>query len=207
MATIDIKNAEGKKVGTLDLADSVFGIEPNIPVMHQVVRMQRASWRAGTSNTKTRGMVSGGGKKPFRQKGTGRARQGTIRAPHWRGGGVVFGPHPRNYSFKVNKKEIKLAIRSALSAKLADEELVVVDQLSFEKPSTKAAVAVLKALEIEGRVTVVVNEENTNAILSLRNIPTVTVVTSGEETTYTLLDNKRLVFEQDALTTLEEAMA
>ena len=127
MATIDIKNAEGKKVGTLDLADSVFGIEPNIPVMHQVVRMQRASWRAGTSNTKTRGMVSGGGKKPFRQKGTGRARQGTIRAPHWRGGGVVFGPHPRNYSFKVNKKEIKLAIRSALSAKLADEELVVVD--------------------------------------------------------------------------------
>ena len=207
MATIDIKNAEGKKVGTLDLADSVFGIEPNIPVMHQVVRMQRASWRAGTSNTKTRGMVSGGGRKPFRQKGTGRARQGTIRAPHWRGGGVVFGPHPRNYSFKVNKKEIKLAIRSALSAKLADEELVVVDQLSFEKPSTKAAVAVLKALEIEGRVTVVVNEENTNAILSLRNIPTVTVVTSGEETTYTLLDNKRLVFEQDALKTLEEAMA
>ena len=207
MATIDIKNAEGKKVGTLDLADSVFGIEPNIPVMHQVVRMQRASWRAGTSNTKTRGMVSGGGKKPFRQKGTGRARQGTIRAPHWRGGGVVFGPHPRDYSFKVNKKEIKLAIRSALSAKLADEELVVVDQLSFEKPSTKAAVAVLKALEIEGRVTVVVNEENTNAILSLRNIPTVTVVTSGEETTYTLLDNKRLVFEQDALKTLEEAMS
>ena len=207
MATIDIKTAEGKKASTAELADSVFGIEPNVPVMHQVVRMQRASWRAGTHQTKTRGMVSGGGKKPFRQKGTGRARQGTIRAPHWRGGGVVFGPHPRNYSFKVNKKEIKLAIRSALSAKLADEELVVVDQLSFEKPSTKAAVAVLKALEIEGRVTVVVNEENTNAILSLRNIPTVTVVTSGEETTYTLLDNKRLVFEQDALKTLEEAMA
>ena len=207
MATIDIKTAEGKKAGTAELADSVFGIEPNVPVMHQVVRMQRASWRAGTHQTKTRGMVSGGGKKPFRQKGTGRARQGTIRAPHWRGGGVVFGPHPRSYAFKVNKKEIKLAIRSALSAKLADEELVVVDQLSFEKPSTKAAVSVLQALEIEGRVTVVVNEENTNAILSLRNIPTVTVVTSGEETTYTLLDNKRLVFEQDALKTLEEAMA
>ena len=207
MATIDIKTAEGKTASTAELADSVFGIEPNIPVMHQVVRMQRASWRAGTHSTKTRGQVRGGGKKPWRQKGTGRARQGTIRAPHWRGGGVVFGPHPRNYDFKVNKKEIKLAIRSALSAKLADEELVVVDQLSFEKPSTKAAVAVLKALEIEGRVTVVVNEENTNAILSLRNIPTVTVVTSGEETTYTLLDNKRLVFEQDALKTLEEAMA
>ena len=207
MATIDIKNAEGAKVGTLDLADSVFGIEPNIPVMHQVVRMQRASWRAGTHNTKTRGMVRGGGKKPFRQKGTGRARQGTIRAPHWRGGGVVFGPHPRSYGFKVNKKEIKLAVRSALSAKLADEELIVVDKFEFEKPSTKAAKAVLKALEVEGRVTIVVNDENTNAILSFRNIPTVTIITSGEETTYTLLDNKRLVFEQDAVKKLEEAMA
>ena len=132
MATIDIKTAEGKKASTAELADSVFGIEPNVPVMHQVVRMQRASWRAGTHQTKTRGMVSGGGKKPFRQKGTGRARQGTIRAPHWRGGGVVFGPHPRSYAFKVNKKEIKLAIRSALSAKLADGQLIVVDKFDFE---------------------------------------------------------------------------
>ena len=132
MATIDIKTAEGKMASTAELADSVFGIEPNVPVMHQVVRMQRASWRAGTHQTKTRGMVSGGGKKPFRQKGTGRARQGTIRAPHWRGGGVVFGPHPRSYAFKVNKKEIKLAIRSALSAKLADGQLIVVDKFDFE---------------------------------------------------------------------------
>ena len=136
MATIDIKTADGAVANSAELADSVFGIEPNIPVMHQVVRMQRASWRAGTHDTKTRGQVRGGGKKPWRQKGTGRARQGTIRAPHWRGGGVVFGPHPRNYSFKVNKKEIKLAIRSALSAKLADEQLIVVDKLEFEKPRT-----------------------------------------------------------------------
>ena len=207
MAKIDVKTAEGKKASTAELADSVFGIEPNIPVMHQVVRMQRAGWRAGTSNTLTRGNVRGGGRKPWRQKGTGRARQGTIRAPHWRGGGVVFGPHPRSYAFKVNKKEIKLAIRSALSAKLADGELIVVDKLEFEKPSTKAAVAVLEALGIEGRCTIVVNDENTNAVLSLRNIPTVTVVLSGEETTYNLLDNKRLVFEQDALKKLEEAMA
>ena len=207
MATIDIKTAEGKKASTADLADSVFGIEPNIPVMHQVVRMQRASWRAGTHSTKTRGMVRGGGKKPWRQKGTGRARQGTIRAPHWRGGGVVFGPHPRDYSFKVNKKEIKLAIRSALSAKLADGELIVVDKLEFEKPRTKDAVAVLKALEVEGRCTIVVNEENTNAVLSFRNIPTVDVVLSGQENVYELLDNKRLIFEQDALKKLEEAMA
>ena len=207
MATIDIKTAEGKKASTAELADSVFGIEPNVPVMHQVVRMQRASWRAGTHQTKTRGMVSGGGKKPFRQKGTGRARQGTIRAPHWRGGGVVFGPHPRSYAFKVNKKEIKLAIRSALSAKLADGQLIVVDKFDFEKPCTKDAVAVLKALEVEGRCTIVVNDENVNAFLSFRNIPTVDIVPSGYENVYELLDNKRLIFEQDALKKLEEAMA
>ena len=207
MATIDIKTAEGKKASTAELADSVFGIEPNVPVMHQVVRMQRASWRAGTHQTKTRGMVRGGGKKPFRQKGTGRARQGTIRAPHWRGGGVVFGPHPRSYAFKVNKKEIKLAIRSALSAKLADGQLIVVDKFDFEKPCTKDAVAVLKALEVEGRCTIVVNDENVNAFLSFRNIPTVDIVPSGYENVYELLDNKFLIFEEEALRKLEEAMA
>ena len=207
MATIDIKTAEGKKASTAELADSVFGIEPNVPVMHQVVRMQRASWRAGTHQTKTRGMVSGGGKKPFRQKGTGRARQGTIRAPHWRGGGVVFGPHPRSYAFKVNKKEIKLAIRSALSAKLADEQLIVVDKLEFEKPRTKDAIAVLAALGVEGRCTIVVNDENVNAFLSFRNIPTVDIVPSGSENVYELLDNKFLIFEEEALRKLEEAMA
>ena len=207
MATIDIKTAEGKKAGTAELADSVFGIEPNVPVMHQVVRMQRASWRAGTHQTRTRGMVSGGGKKPFRQKGTGRARQGTIRAPHWRGGGVVFGPHPRSYAFKVNKKEIKLAIRSALSAKLADEQLIVVDKFDFEKPRTKDAIAVLAALGVEGRCTIVVNDENVNAFLSFRNIPTVDIVPSGYENVYELLDNKFLIFEEEALRKLEEAMA
>ena len=207
MATIDIKTAEGKKASTAELADSVFGIEPNIPVMHQVVRMQRASWRAGTHQTKTRGMVRGGGKKPFRQKGTGRARQGTIRAPHWRGGGVVFGPHPRSYAFKVNKKEIKLAIRSALSAKLADEQLIVVDKFDFEKPRTKDAVAVLAALGVEGRCTIVVNDDNVNAFLSFRNIPTVDIVPSGSENVYELLDNKFLIFEEEALRKLEEAMA
>ncbi len=207
MATIDIKTAEGKVASTAELADSVFGIEPNIPVMHQVVRMQRASWRAGTHNTLTRGKVRGGGKKPWRQKGTGRARQGTIRAPHWRGGGVVFGPHPRDYSFKVNKKEIKLAIRSALSAKLADGQLIVVDELKFEQPRTKDAVAILKALGVEGRCTIVVDDDNVNAFLSFRNIPTVDIVPAGSENTYELLDNKFLIFEETALRKLEEAMA
>ena len=207
MATIEIKTADGKVASTAELADSVFGIEPNIPVMHQVVRMQRASWRAGTHNTRTRGQVRGGGKKPWRQKGTGRARQGTIRAPHWRGGGVVFGPHPRDYSFKVNKKEIKLAIRSALSAKLADGQLIVVDKFEFEKPSTKAGVAALKALGVEGRCTIVVNDENVNAFWSFRNIPTTDIVPSGDENVYELLDNKFLIFEEEALRKLEEAMA
>ena len=132
MTTIEIKDASGKKSGTADLAASVFGIEPNMPVMHQVVRSQRAAWRQGTHDTKTRGEVRGGGKKPWRQKGTGRARQGTIRAPQWAGGGTVFGPHPRSYAFPVNRKEVKLAMRSALSAKLADEQLYVVEAFSFE---------------------------------------------------------------------------
>ena len=207
MTAFEIKNMEGDVVGTIELVDSVFGIEPNIPVMHQVVRMQRASWRSGTSNTRTRGQVSGGGKKPWRQKGTGRARQGSIRSPHWRGGGVVFGPHPRSYDFKVNKKEIKLALRSALSAKLADGQLVIVDKFDFEKPSTKAGVAALKALEVEGRSTIVIEQDNGNALLSLRNIPTVDIVLAGEENTYELLDNKRLVFEQAAVERLQEALA
>ena len=143
MATIEIKDTKGQAAGTAELADSVFGIEPNVPVMHQVVRAQRASWRQGTSNTLTRGKVSGGGKKPFRQKGTGNARQGTSRAPQMPGGGIVFGPHPRSYDIKINKKEVKLAMRSALSAKLADGEIIVVDKFDFEAPSTKAAVAAL----------------------------------------------------------------
>ena len=207
MAKIDIYTAEGKKANAEEFSDNVFGIEPNVAVMHQVVRMQRAEWRAGTHNTLTRGLVRGGGRKPWRQKGTGRARQGTIRAPHWRGGGVVFGPHPRDYSFKVNKKEIKLSIRSALSAKLADGELIVVDSLTFDKPSTKQAVKVLKDLKVEGRTTVVVDSENTNAVLSLRNIKGVEVLLAGEENTYDLLNNKFLVFEKDALKKLEEAMS
>ena len=128
MTTIEIKDASGKKAGDAELSASVFGIEPNVPVMHQVVRAQRASWRAGTSNTLTRGQVRGGGKKPWRQKGTGRARQGSIRSPQWAGGGTVFGPHPRSYAFRVNNKEVKLAMRSALSAKVADGQFTVVDE-------------------------------------------------------------------------------
>ncbi|MDO4596901.1 MAG: 50S ribosomal protein L4, partial [Coriobacteriaceae bacterium] len=161
-----MKNAEGKKVAEAELADSVYGIEPNIHVMHHIVKCQQACWRQGTQSTKGRSEVSGGGKKPWRQKGTGRARQGSIRAAQWRHGGVVFGPKPRTYYKRMNNKEVKLAMRSALSAKLADNELVLVDDYGFEKPSTKAAVAMLKALGLEGkRLTIIVREDDINAYL------------------------------------------
>lgn len=208
MTTIDIKDAGGNAAGTAEVSSDVFGIEPNVHVMHQVVRAQRASWRQGTHNTRTRGMVSGGGRKPFRQKGTGRARQGTIRAPHFRGGGVVFGPHPRSYAFRVNNKEVKLAMRSALSAKLAEGAFTVVKEFGFEKPSTKLAVAALKALGLDDRrVTLVIGDEDVNTFLSFRNIPTVTIVPVSEATTLELVDNKKLVLTGAALERFEEVLA
>ena len=207
MATIDIKDAKGEKTGTAELNPSVFGIEPNVPVMHLAVRAQRASWRQGSHDTKTRGEVRGGGKKPWRQKGTGRARQGTIRAPQWAGGGTVFGPHPRSYEMKVNKKEIKLAMRSALSAKLADNQLMVVADWNFEKPCTKDAVAALKALGIEGRATLVIGNEDINTYKSFRNIPTVTIVPVCMINTYDFLDNKMLVLTESTLARIEEVLA
>ena len=207
MATIEIKDTKGQGAGAAELADSVFGIEPNVPVMHQVVRAQRASWRQGTSNTLTRGKVRGGGKKPFRQKGTGNARQGTSRAPQMPGGGIVFGPHPRSYDIKVNKKEIKLAMRSALSAKLADGELIVVDKFDFEQPSTKAAVAALKALGVEGRSTVFIGDDDINAFLSFRNIKSVTVIPVAFMNTYGFLDNKKLIVTSEALERIQEVLA
>lgn len=207
MTTIEIKDASGKKAGTTDLAASVFGIEPNMHVMHTVVRSQRAAWRQGTHSTLTRGEVRGGGKKPWRQKGTGRARQGTIRAPQWAGGGTVFGPHPRSYAFRVNNKEVKLAMRSALSAKLADGELVVVKGFEFEKPSTKLAVAACKALDLEGRVTLVIADDDVDTFLSFRNIPKVNIIPVSEINTYELIDNKKLVVTADALKHIEEVLA
>ena len=207
MASIEIKDAKGKKVGTTDLADSVFGIEPNTFAVHQVVRSQQAARRAGTHDTKTRGLVSGGGKKPWRQKGTGRARQGTTRAPQWAGGGVVFGPHPRSYAFKVPNKVVKLAMRSALSAKLADDALFVVEAFNFDKPSTKAAADILKGLGVERRVTVVVENDDINALLSFRNLPKVRVITASEANTYDLVDNTAVVFTKPALTWLEGVLS
>lgn len=207
MATIEMKDASGKKIKDAELSAAVFEIEPNVHVMHEVVRSQRAARRQGTHDTLTRGQVRGGGKKPWRQKGTGRARQGTIRAPQWAGGGTVFGPHPRSYAFKVPAKVVKLAMRSALSAKLADGEIVVVDQLSFEKPSTKQAAEVLKNLGLEGRVTIIVPDDEVNTFLSFRNLSKVRVIGVSELNTLDFIDNKALVLTDAALTRIEEVLA
>lgn len=207
MAKIEITDIQGKKVGSTDVTDVVFGIEPNVFAVHQVVRSQQAARRSGTHSTLTRGKVRGGGKKPWRQKGTGRARQGSIRSPQWAGGGVVFGPHPRSYAFKVPNKVVKLAMRSALSAKLAEESLYVVDALVFEKPSTKQAAEVMKALGIKGKVTIVVGNDDMNAMLSFRNLPKTRVITASESNTYDLVDNTAVLFTKPALTWLEGVLS
>ena len=208
MSNIEIKNAEGQPAGELELNDAVYGIEPHIAVMHQVVTCQRASLRQGTHSVKNRHEVSGGGRKPYRQKGTGRARQGSIRAAQWTGGGVVFGPTPRSHARRTNTKEVKLAMRSALSGKLADGELIVVDAYNFDKPSTKQAVAMVNALGIaDKRLTVVVPDEAIDAFLSFRNLPKVLVLGQSECTTYDLVDNGYLVMSADVAKFFGEVLA
>ena len=208
MSKVEVKNVEGGKAAEVELADGVFGIEPNIPVMHQVVVAYESSLRQGTHSTKNRSAVSGGGVKPFRQKGTGHARQGTIRAPQFTGGGVVFGPTPHGHEKRANNKEKKLAMRSALSGKLADSELVLLDSLTFEEPSTKKAVSVLKALGLEGkRVTIVVPDDDVETYLSFRNIPGAEVFGVTEVNTRILVDNKALVMTVDIAKQLEEVLA
>ena len=208
MSKIDIRDAKGKKAGTAELSDAVFGIEPNIPVIHQVVTCQAASMRQGTHSVKNRHEVSGGGRKPYRQKGTGRARQGSIRAGQWTGGGVIFGPTPRSHARRTNAKEVKLAMRSVLSGKLRDSELVLVKDYGIDKPSTKQAAAILAALDIaEKRVTVVVPDDDVNTYLSFRNMPRVTVIGVGEASAATLIDNGALVMTPEVAKQLEEVLA
>ena len=198
MSKFEVKNKEGQAAAEVELSDEVYGIEPNVPVMHQIVTSQQACWRQGTQKAKTRSEVSGGGRKPWRQKGTGRARQGTIRAPQWRGGGVVFAPTPRSYDKKMNNKMVKLAMRSALSAKVRDNELVLVDDYGFEKPCTKEAVRMLKALGLEDkRVTIIVRDDDVNAYLSFRNIPKTFIITPDEANTYDLVNNAALIMPAD----------
>jgi large subunit ribosomal protein L4 len=208
MSKIEVKNVEGKAAGEVELSSDVFGIEPNIPVVHQVVVAYEASMRQGTHSTKNRSAVSGGGVKPWRQKGTGRARQGTIRAPQWAGGGVVFGPTPHSHAKRSNNKEKKLAMRSVLSGKLADGELVLVDELKFEEPKTKQAKAILAALGVaDKRVTLVVPDDDVKTYLAFRNLPKVTIIGVSEANTRYLIDNGALVMSTAVAKQLEEVLA
>jgi large subunit ribosomal protein L4 len=203
MAKITLKNAAGKDAGTVDLDDATFGIQPNVPVMHQVVTAQLAARRAGTQSTKTRAEVRGGGAKPYRQKGTGNARQGSIRSPQYSGGGVALGPKPRKYLQKTPKKMISLALRSALSDRAGEGRVVVVDGWGLDKPSTKAALKALAALGVEGRVLVVVGRDDAAAALSFRNLPEVQLIAPGELNAYDVLCNDWIVFTQELLPTFE----
>jgi large subunit ribosomal protein L4 len=200
MATsITIKTAAGKDAGSLELDAATFGIQPNVPVMHQVVTAQLAARRAGTQSTKTRAEVSGGGKKPFKQKGTGNARQGSTRAPHFSGGGVALGPKPRKYDQRTPKKMIKLALRSALSDRANDGKVVVVDEWGFDAPKTKSAKQALSALGIEGKALVVVDRDDTNTIKSFLNLGEVQLIERAELNAYDILCNEYVVFSKSTL--------
>ena len=199
MSSVSLKTAAGKDAGSLELDAEVFGIQPNVPVMHQVVTAQLAARRSGTQSTKTRAEVSGGGKKPFKQKGTGNARQGSTRAPHFSGGGVALGPKPRKYDQKTPKKMIKLALRSALSDRAAEGKVIVIDAWNFEAPKTKDAKAALSALGITGKALVVVDGNETNAIRSFLNLPEVQLIEINELNAYDILCNDFVVFSQATL--------
>jgi len=204
MATITLKNTAGKNAGKLELDADMFGIQPNVPVMHQVVTAQLAARRAGTQSTKTRAEVRGGGRKPFKQKGTGNARQGSIRAPHFSGGGVALGPKPRSYGQNTPKKMIKLALRSALSDRAAEGKIIVVDEWGFEGPKTKDAVKALSALGIDGRALVVVDTDDVNAIRSFLNLPEVQLIERAELNAYDVLCNDWIVFTRETLPKVRE---
>ena len=199
MAKLTMKNQAGKNAASIDLPDDVFGLTPNKAVMHQVVVAQLAHRRAGTQKTKGRAEVSGGGKKPFSQKGTGNARQGSIRAPHFVGGAVTLGPTPRKYGQRTPKKMVQLALRSALSDRANDGKLIVVDSWSFDKPSAKAGASTLAALGASGKVLVVVKSPNGNEAKSFRNLADVQVVMTSELNAYDVLVNDWVVFSQDSL--------
>lgn len=203
MPSVSMFNMEGEQVGTLELSEAVFGVPVNEAVLHEVVVMQMANRRRGTAATKTRGEVRGGGRKPWRQKGTGRARAGSSRSPIWRGGGIVFGPHPRDYRYKVPAKVRRLALKSALSAKVAGGDLVVLDQLSFERPRTKDMIQVLEKLSVTGQALVVTAVPNENVHLSARNIPGVKPMEARNMNVYELLKHTKLVITADAVASLE----
>ncbi len=206
MAKVSVYNMEGKQIDTIELSDAVFGVEVNEHLVHMAVVQQLANNRQGTQKAKTRSEVSGGGRKPWRQKGTGHARQGSIRAPQWTGGGVVFAPVPRDYSFKLNKKEKRAALKSALTDKLANAKLIVVDELKFDTVKTKNFAQVMSNLEVNNGL-VVVNENDTNVMMSARNIPTVKMALPNTINVYDIMKAGKVVLTKDAVKTIEEVYA
>ncbi len=209
MPKLDVLNLEGKAVSEIELEEAVFGIEPNKQVLFDAVVAQQNSLRQGTHKVKDRSEVRGGGRKPWRQKGTGRARQGSIRSPQWRGGGVVFGPTPRSYTTKLNRKVRRLAIRSILSQKVLDNELKVIENLSFDAPKTKDFVKLLEALELNKKTVFVVDgqEDAENAYLSLRNLQQVLLITVDQVNVYDVMNSSHVVFTKSAAELAGEVFA
>ncbi|WP_054951001.1 50S ribosomal protein L4 [Numidum massiliense] len=205
MPKVAIRNMNGSEVGELELSQAVFGVEPNETVLHEAVVMQQAAARRGTHNVKNRSEVRGGGRKPWRQKGTGRARQGSIRSPQWVGGGVVFGPTPRNYGYKLPKKVRRLAIKSALSAKVKGDGLVVLDKLTLDAPKTKEIAQVLKNLDAE-KALIVCKDYDENTSLSTRNIPGVTYIAANKINVLDVLAHDKLIMTVDAVSDVEEVL-
>ena len=207
MPKVDVLDIKGKKVSDIELADSVFGIEPNEAIVHSVLVNYLANQRQGTQSTKTRAEVSGGGKKPWRQKGTGRARQGSTRAPQWIKGGVALGPKPRSYKYTVNKKEKRLAIRSVLSSKVLEKELTVLDKLELKEIKTKSMVKALEALKVEGKTLIVLPENDKNVVMSARNIKGVKTISANNINVFDLLKYSNLILPVDTVKKLEEVYA
>lgn len=206
MTKVTLFKQDGTTNGEIELNSEIFGIEPNENVVFDAVIMQRASLRQGTHAVKNRSAVSGGGRKPWRQKGTGRARQGSIRSPQWRGGGIVFGPTPRSYSYKLPRKVRRLAIKTVLSQKVLDQKLVVVEALQFDAPKTKEFAQVLSNLNVDTKVLVVVESSNDFALLAARNIPNVTIVDETDVTVLDVVNNDKLLFTKAALSKVEEGL-
>ena len=207
MPKVDVYDIKGKKVSDIELADSVFGIEPNENIVHAVLVNYLANQRQGTQSTKTRAEVRGGGKNAWRQKGTGRAREGSIRAPQWIKGGIALGPKPRSYKYTVNKKEKRLAIKSVLSSKVIEKELTVVDKLELKEIKTKSMVKALTALKVEGKTLIIVPEKNTNVVMSARNIEGVKTITANNINVFDLLKYNNLILPVDTVKKLEEVYA
>ena len=205
MANVSVYNIEGNQIGEMELSDAVFGVEVNEHLLHMAVVNHLAAKRQGTQSAKTRSEVSGGGKKPWRQKGTGHARQGSTRAPQWTGGGVVFAPVPRDYSFKLNKKERRAALKSALSSRVAENKIIVLDAFNMEEVKTKKFKAVMDALKVSKALVVV--DDNNNVVLSARNIPDVKTASTSTINVYDILKYDTLVVTQDAVATIQEVYA